>query len=135
MSLIWVWYWIGCSTTRWPWKVELEKYFGAVNAAVSRLGGKVSSDKSWMRIVDVQLFQVLSYGSHMWNMGSASNVRMLNAAFRKGVRRGLGMKPRESIRERLNDCFKEASEKIRRLQLLFVKRAVHSRNLLVQGLS
>ena len=114
---------------------RIRKYFGAVNAVVSRLGGKVSSDKSWMRIVDVQLFPVLSYGSHMWNMGSASNVRMLNAAFREGVRRGLGMKPRESIRERFKDCFKEASEKIRRLQLLFVKRAVHSKNLLVQGLS
>ena len=37
-------------------KSRVRKYFGAVNA---RLGGKVSSDKSWMRIVDVQLFPVI----------------------------------------------------------------------------
>ena len=42
---------------------RVRKYFGAINAVVSRLGGKASSDKSWIQIVDVQLFPVLSYGS------------------------------------------------------------------------
>ena len=40
---------------------RVRKCFRAVIATVSCLGGKVSSDKSWMRIVDVQLFPVLWY--------------------------------------------------------------------------
>ena len=45
------------------------------------------------------------------------------------------MRSRKSIRERLKECFTEASEKIKRLQILYMKRAIHSVNYLVQGLS
>ena len=60
-------------------------------------------------------------------------VRSVNAAFRKGVRRGLGMKSRDSLQDRL-ECFQEASDKIRRMQLLFLKRSIHAKNELVQTL-
>ena len=44
------------------------KYFGAVHSVVSRLGGKVMSDETWMRIVDVQLLPILLYGCHLWDI-------------------------------------------------------------------
>ena len=66
------------------------KYFGAVNFVVSRLWGKVISDEAWMRIVDFHLLPILLYGCHLWDMKSTTTVRSVNAAFRKGVKRGLG---------------------------------------------
>ena len=58
----------------------------------------------------------------------------MNTAFRKGVRRGLGMKSRDSLHDRL-EGFQEASVKIRILQLLFLKRSVHPKNEIVQTLA
>ena len=80
---------------------RVKKFCGAVNSVVSRLGGKVSSDQVWMKIVDTQLFPVLSYSSHFWNIDKASIARTVDVAYRKGIRRGFGMRSRESIRERL----------------------------------
>ena len=36
---------------------------------------------------------------HLWDMESTTTVRSVNAAFRKGVRRGLGMKSRDSLQD------------------------------------
>ena len=65
------------------------KFYGAVNTVVSRLGGFCSSDKVWMTIVEKQLFPVLAYGSHLWNYGKSSVVKKINAAYRRGIRKGL----------------------------------------------
>ena len=92
------------------------------------------SDETWMRIVDVQLLLILLYGCHLWDMESSTTVRSVNTAFRKGVRRGLGMNSRDSLHDRL-EGFQEASDKIRRFQLLFLKRSVHAKNELVQTLA
>ena len=44
-------------------------------------------------------------------------VRTVNSAFRKGVRKGLGMKQRESLSERFPDRFSEVVAKMKRQQL------------------
>ena len=87
-----------------------------------------------MRIVDVQLLPILLYGCHLWDMESSTTVRSVNTAFRKGVRRGLWMKSRDSLHDRQKG-FEEASVKIRRLQLLFSKRSVHAKNEIGQTLA
>ena len=80
---------------------------------MSRLGGKVSPDQVWIKIVDTQLFPLLSYGGHLWNIDKASIARTVDVAYRKGIRRGFRMTSKDSIREGLKDCFTEASEKIK----------------------
>ena len=114
---------------------RIKEFCKPVNSVVSHVGGKVSSDKVWMKTVDTQLIPVLSYGSHLWNIDPASIATTVDAAYRKGIRRGFGMRSRESIHERLKECYIEASEKIKRLQLLFMEQAIHSVNYLVQELS
>ena len=57
-----------------------------------------------------------------------------NTANRKGIRRGLGMRQRDSIVERIPE-FVEASFKMKILQTKFLKRAINSRNELVRGLT
>ncbi|XP_062508871.1 uncharacterized protein LOC134185096 [Corticium candelabrum] len=84
---------------------RVKKFCGAVNSVVSRLGGKVLSNQVWMKIVDTQLFPVLSYGSHLWNIDKASITRTVDVAYQKGIRPGFGMRSRESIRDRLKECF------------------------------
>ena len=51
-----------------------------------------------------------TYGSRLCDLDSACSVRKVNVAFRKEVRRGLGMRQRQSIHNRL-DSFEEASQK------------------------
>ena len=38
---------------------RVKKFCGAVNSVVPRLGGIVSSDQVWMKIVDTQLFSTI----------------------------------------------------------------------------
>ena len=54
-----------------------------------------------MKIMECQLFPVLAYGCHLWNFEKSSLVTSVNTAYRKGVRRGLGMRKSDSIVERL----------------------------------
>ena len=68
-------------------------------------------------------------------MKNSSLITTVNTAFRKGVRKGLGMKSRDSISERLEGMFQEASYKIKNLQILFMRRAIVSRNSLTRGLA
>ena len=88
-----------------------------------------------MKVTDTQLFPVLSYGCHLWNMKNSSLITTVNTAFRKGIRKGLGIKSRDSISERLEGMFQEASYKIKNLQILFMRRAIVSRNSLTRGLA
>ena len=44
------------------------------------------------------------------------------------MRRGLGMRDRDSAVDRTESWFCEASEKVKRIQLLFMKRSIHSVN-------
>ena len=45
--------------------VSKRKFFGAVNSAVARMGGSCLSDSYWKKIVDIQLFPILSFGSQL----------------------------------------------------------------------
>ena len=114
---------------------RVRRYFRAVNASVARLGGNCLSDVAWTAIVDSQLFPILTYGSQLWDISRSSTAKLLDQAYRKGIRRGLGMRRRDSIRERLGEWFVEASERVKMQQTLFMKRAVHSPNGLVRTMS
>ena len=114
---------------------RVRRYFRAVNASVARLGGNCLSDVAWTAIVDSQLFPILTYGSQLWDISRSSTAKLLDQAYRKGIRRGLGMRRRDSIRERLGEWFVEASERVEMQQTLFMKRAVHSPNGLARTMS
>ena len=114
---------------------RVRKFYGSVNTVVSRLGGLCLSDSVWMNIVDKQLFAVLDYGSHLWNFSKSSVIKSVNNAFRKGIRKGLGMKQSESICQRFPGRFTEATTKMKRQQLRSLKRATESKNRLVGLLS
>ncbi|XP_062521124.1 3-oxo-5-alpha-steroid 4-dehydrogenase 1-like [Corticium candelabrum] len=78
----------------------------------------VSCDrKVWMEIVDRQLFPIMSYGCHLWDLERTDVKRVINMALRKGVRRGLGMKRDESICDRFGDTFQESVERMKNLKL------------------
>lgn len=104
------------------------KFYTAVNAAVARLAGLCLSNLAWKQIMDVQLSPVLFYGSHLWELDKSSVVRAVNRVYRKGIRRGLGMRDRDSVTGRLGDWFVEAAEKMKKDQVLFLKRSIHSVN-------
>ena len=83
--------------------------------------------------MESQLFPVLAYGSHLWNF-ERSIETFVNTAYQKGIRRGLGMRQRDCIVERIPE-FVEASLKMKILQAKFLKWAIDSRNELVRGLA
>ena len=70
----------------------------------------------------------------MWNFERSVVETSVNTAYRKGIRRKLGMRQRDSIVERIPG-FVEASLKMKILQTKFLKRATNSRNELVRGLA
>ena len=115
-------------------KKRIQKYYGAVNSIISRLGGYCTSDKVWAKIIDVQLFPVLTYGSQLWDISKVSVIYSINTAYRKAIRLGLGMAQSASIRGRMSDWFEECEVKVRRQQLLYMKRAAYSVNSLVRRL-
>ena len=49
-------------------------------------------------------------------------VKSVNRAYRRRIRRGLGMRDRDAITDRLGSWFVEAAEKMKKQQLLFLKR-------------
>ena len=59
----------------------------------------------------------------------------VDAIFRKGIRRGLGLRWKDSLYQRLGNWIVNASVKIRTVQALSLKRSIDSRNDLVRGLS
>ena len=59
-------------------------------------------------------------------------VRSVNRAYRRGIRRGLGMRDRDSITDRLSSWFVEAADKMKKEQLLFLKRCMYSSNTIVK---
>ena len=114
-------------------EARIRKFLGGVNGLVSKLGGVCRSEKVWTRLVEVQLFPILSYGCHMWELEKSSDVKMLNTAFRKGIRRGLGMRRCESICDRFQD-FIEAAERVKDIRRRFLQIALNSVNGLVRSL-
>ena len=92
------------------------------------------NDRVWMNIVEKALFPVLNYGSHLWNFNRSSVTKAVNKAYRKGVRRGLGMSQRDSLCQRLTG-FEEADVKMKSIKLRFMKRATESPNRLVDSMS
>ena len=70
----------------------------------------------------------------LWNFSRSSVTKAVNKAYRKRVRRGLGMSQRDSLCQRLTE-FKEADVKMKHLQLRFMKRATESQNRLVGSMS
>ena len=87
-----------------------------------------------MEIVDRQLFPIMSYGCHLWDLERTDVKRMINMALRKGVGRGLGMKRNESICDPFGGTFQESVERMKNLKIKFLQRAFHSINGLVKGL-
>ena len=59
-------------------------------------------------------------------------VRSVNRAYRRGIHRGLGMRDRDSITHRLGSWFAEAADKMKKEQLLFLKRCMYSSNTIVK---
>lgn len=110
---------------------RIRKFFSAVNGVVSRLGGCCYNDGVWLKLVESQLLPILSFGSHLWSIEKPSIARLVNTAYRKGVRRGLGMSQRDSISERLGSRFVEASEVIESGKEKYLARAVNSPSRLV----
>ena len=64
-----------------------------------------------------------------------TTVIMVNQAFRKGIRRGLSMRKRDLIKDRLGSWFIEASERAKREQTLYLSRAIESRSRLVKHMA
>ena len=58
----------------------------------------------------------------------------MNIAYRKGIRRGLGMRPRDFVSERFPGYI-ESSVKMKKHPIQFLRRATQSGNRLVSGLS
>ena len=79
-----------------------KKFYAAVNAVVCRLRGASREEDVWKKVLDVQLFPVLSYGSHLWDLRKISLCHLLDSTWRKAIRKGLGMGFRDSISDRLN---------------------------------
>ena len=97
---------------------------------------KVCRDvKVWKIILERQLFPVLSYGCHLWRLNIKYVRDTVNTAWRRVIRKGLGMKWGDSVKEKLGSWFKEASELMKRNQCLFIHRAVHSQNKTVREVS
>ena len=84
--------------------------------------------------MESQLFPGLAFGSHLWNFERSVVETSVNTAYQKGIRRGLGMRQRDSIAERISG-FVEASLTMKILEAKFLKRATESRNELVRGLA
>ena len=81
---------------------RIRRVFGAVNTSVARLGGKCFSELAWTTIMDAALFPVLTYGSHLWDLSRSTIAQSVTRpGIRKGIRRGLCMRNRESVRDRL----------------------------------
>ena len=49
-------------------------------------------------------------------------VKSVNRAYRRRIRRGVEMRDRDAITDRLSSWFVEAAEKMKKQQLLFLKR-------------
>ena len=115
-------------------EARVRKFFGGVNAVLGRIGSVCESQKVWMEIVDRQLFPILSYGCHLWELERTDVKMMINMALRKGVRRGLGMRRNESICDCFGGKFQESVERMKKLKESFLQRAFYSLNGLVRGL-
>ena len=70
---------------------------------LAQLGGSCLSDLTWTTIMDSQLSPVLTYGSHLWKLSRSSTVKMVNQGYKKGIRRGLGIRYRDSVQDRLEN--------------------------------
>ena len=115
-------------------EARIRIFFGVVNAVLEQIGGMCRSDKVWLEIVDMKRFPVLAFGSHLWDYDTSDVSYMVNHAFRKGVRRGLGMKKYEFIHDRLKDSFREAMARAKDMRLKYLQRAGQSVNYFVRGL-
>ena len=96
------------------------------------MDGPCLNDCVWKKLVEAQLFSILSYGSHLWNLEKKTVSNLVDVSYRKGIRRGIGLRQRVSVRERLGDWFVGTSVQV---QKLYMKRALDSTNTLVRGLS
>ena len=114
---------------------RVRKFYAAANAAMGKLGIVCRDVEVWKIILERQLFPVLSYGCHLWRLNIRYVRDTVNTAWRRVIRKGLGMKWGDSVKEKLGSWFKEASELMKRNQCLFIHRAVHSQNNTVREVS
>ena len=124
----------GCCMVQSTLEAAKRKFYAAVKGVIIQLGGSCPKDSVWMTIMERQLFPVLAYKSHLWNFERSIVETSVNTAYRKDIRRGLGMRQRDSIVEIIPE-FVEASLKMKILQTKFFKRVIDSRNELVRELA
>ena len=74
---------------------------------------------------------MLSYRAHLWNLDKGMVRRTLDTAWRKAIRKRLGMKSCDSIRERLEGWVREGREKLIAEQI-FLHCALHSKREVVR---
>ena len=112
-------------------KVCIGIFYGAANAVIGRIGALSREEEIWRQVMMRQLLPVLSYGSHLWNLRSRKVCNLVDSAWRRVIRKGLGIGYTESVRNTVGDWFEEASKLMMRQQLLFIHRAVNSKYSLV----
>ena len=86
---------------------------------MARLGGVCGSDKIWTKIVDTQLYPILAFESHLWDVEKLVVCTTVNRAYRKGIGRDVGMRYQDSLRDRFPDWFREAAEKMHESKVSF----------------
>ena len=72
---------------------------------------------------------------HLWNIDKMSASKLVDGTYQKNIRRGIGLRQEDSVRDRLGDWFVEASVQVKRSQVLYMKRALESSNALVRALA
>ena len=108
-------------------KARIAKFYGAANAVVGRMGLLCREEEIWKKVMMRQLLPVLWYGSHLWNFKIKKVCKLVDSAWRRVTRKGLGLRATDSVRATVGDWFEEASELMTRQQILFLFRAIHSR--------
>ena len=100
-------------------------FLGTVNS--------VTTDSTlWSKIMYSVLLPVLGYGSELWNLESPNTKHVLHQTWRRGFRRGLGLKKYSSLTEALGQTFIECEDYFKNKQLLFFWRVSRSPNILVE---
>ena len=79
-------------------KALIGKFYGAANAVIGRIGALSRDEEIWRQVMMRQLLPVLSYGSHLWNLKSRKVCKLVDSAWRRVTRKGLGIGYTKSVR-------------------------------------
>ena len=107
-------------------KACIGKFYCAANTVIGRIGTLSREEEIWRQVMMRQLLPVPSYGSHLWNLKLRKFCKLVDSAWRRVLRKGLGIGYIESVRSTVGDWCEEASKLMMRQQLIFVPRAVYN---------